>query len=75
MEGKRLIGILYLSYKLRERQKERESGETDREGEKQRERGETDREREMVSLWQGCISVCMNTNVRLFLNIILDLPN
>lgn len=77
LEGKRLIGILYLSYKLRERQKEREreSGETDREGEKQRERGETDREREMVSLWQGCISVCMNTNVRLFLNIILDLPN
>lgn len=66
---------LFILQVKRETERERESGETDREGEKQRERGETDREREMVSLWQGCISVCMNTNVRLFLNIILDLPN
>lgn len=75
LEGKRLIGILYLSYKLRERQKERESQERQTERGRNREREGRDREREMVSLWQGCISVCMNTNVRLFLNIILDLPN
>lgn len=57
------------------RERERVRRDRQRGGETERERGETDREREMVSLWQGCISVCMNTNVRLFLNIILDLPN
>lgn len=53
LEGKRLIGILYLSYKLRERdrKRERESGETDREGEKQRERGERQTEKER---WCHC---------------------
>lgn len=55
LEGKRLIGILYLSYKLRERQKEREreSGETGREGEKQKERGERQTEKERSS-WCHC---------------------
>lgn len=71
LEGKRLIGILYLSYKLRER--ERESGETDREG-RDREKGERQGKRDGVIVARyGCyISVCMNTNVRLFLKTILD---
>lgn len=50
--AKKLIGILYLSYKLRER--ERESGETVERGET--ERKGRDREREMVSLWQGTVA-------------------
>lgn len=52
---KKLIGILYLSYKLRERERERirrdrqRGGETERKG--------RDREGEMVSLWQGTVTV------------------
>lgn len=49
LEGKRLIGILYLSYKLRERQKERESGETERG--KNRKKGERQTEKER---WCHC---------------------
>lgn len=47
--------IKILSYKLRERQKEREreSGETGREGEKQKERGERQTEKERSS-WCHC---------------------
>lgn len=45
---KRLIGILYLSYKLRERQKERESQERQRGGKTERKGRDRQRKRDGV---------------------------
>lgn len=60
LEGKRLIGILYLSYKLRERQKERERVRRDRQRGGETEREGRDRQRKRDGVIVARFHKCMH---------------